>query len=294
MRDIFKDFAQSQFNSVEYNHLNEGWPVYADYDLGYDEKEGKRRIYVVRLAMEPRKTWFYSPLREPALLIEFAQLFNFEQPITSEEAAPKVRDWVKLHGALGANHSYSSIGRTMRVPQRRDDFQWVDEFVWHSMVANRCVRLLAAAKAPDGPNVEELQDIGLKGDIPRQLAKDAEQMVDTVIDMYLRRETFMCRYRLDDGTSIRGPGFLSLLGAMYLQMSNFRDAPTEDIRFCEWCGAVINFEQGDPLPSDAPKGARGKHKTHRNRRFCKEKGGVKDHCKNQYNYNQRKEAKERA
>jgi hypothetical protein len=138
--------------------------------------------------------------------------------------------------------------------------------------------------------MEELQDMGLEGDIPTQLAKDAEQFADEIIDMYLRRETFMCRYRLEDGTSIRGPGFLSLLGAMYLQMSNFRDAPAEDITFCDWCGVVVTFEQGDPLPSDAPKGARGKHKTHSNRRFCKEKHGVKNYCKNKFNYDRRRKA----
>jgi hypothetical protein len=36
--------------------------------------------------------------------------------------------------------------------------------------------------------------------------------------------------------------------------------------------------------SDAPKGARGKHKTHKNREFCKTMDGVKDYCKNQFNY----------
>jgi hypothetical protein len=41
-------------------------------------------------------------------------------------------------------------------------------------------------------------------------------------------------------------------------------------------GSVVTFEQSDSLPSDAPKGARGKHKTHSNRRFCKEKYGVED------------------
>ncbi len=79
-----------------------------------------------------------------------------------------------------------------------------------------------------------------------------------------------------------------MLGALYLQMSNFRDA--EDITYCKWCGEVVNFEQCEPPPSDAPKGAHGKHKTHKNREYCKEKNGVKDYCKNQFNYEQRKKA----
>ena len=56
-------------------------------------------------------------------------------------------------------------------------------------------------------------------------------------------------------------------------------------------GVVVTFEQSDSLPSDAPKGAHGKDKIHSNRRFCKEKYGVEDHCKNQFNYEQRRKAK---
>jgi hypothetical protein len=97
----------------------------------------------------------------------------------------------------------------------------------------------------------------------------------------------MCLSRPDDGTNIRGPGFRSLLGALYLQMSNFRDV--EAIMGCKWCGDVVNFEQGELPPSDALKGARGKHKTHENRESCKAKYGVENYCKNKYNYEPRKE-----
>lgn len=100
----------------------------------------------------------------------------------------------------------------------------------------------------------------------------------------------MERYHLGDGKRVRGPGFLSLLGALYLQMSNFRDA--EEIKYCKWCGDVVDFEQGDPPPSDAPKDTRGKHKTHITREYCKEKYGKTDYCKNQFNYQRRKKAKE--
>ena len=53
---------------------------------------------------------------------------------------------------------------------------------------------------------------------------------------------------------------------------------------------MVNFEQGEPPPSNASKNTRGKHRTHSNREFCKEKHGVKDYCKNQFNYEQRKKA----
>jgi hypothetical protein len=321
MSDIMKTIVESQLNSVEHRHSG-SWPVYGDYDRAEHEEEGKRSIYVVRSDPDPSKTVWYRPLHDPEFLLEFADLFD--RPISSEEAAPIVLYWVKRYGALGANHAYSEIesrrrewsppgGLRMKVHgmldadhaypdidttfSRReclpsDDIQWVDEFVMHSVIANRCWRLLAAAKAPGGPDAEKLrellQDLDVKGDTPAQLAKRAKSVVDAVLNFYLRRETCMERYYLGDGKSFRGPGVLSLLGALYLQMSNFRDA--EDITYCKWCGKVVNFEQGEPTPSDAPKGARGKHKTHKNREYCKEWNGVKDHCKNQFNYEQRKKA----
>jgi hypothetical protein len=73
-------------------------------------------------------------------------------------------------------------------------------------------------------------------------------------------------------------------------MSNFQDA--EEITYCKWCGEVVDFEQEEDPPNDAPKGTRGKHKTHSNREYCKEKYGKKDYCKNQFNYQRRKKAKE--
>ena len=322
-------FADIQLNSVANRHAG-SWPIYGDYDLMGHEEGGKRHIYVVRTDLDPRQTTWYSPLREPVLFIEFAELFD--QPITSEEAAPTALDWVKHYGALGANHAYSeiesrrrewspsdglrlkvhgtlgagqahphvdsrysAIDRTFsgRVWSPPDDIQWVDEFVMHSMIANGCWRLLKAAKAPGGPDAEKLRELlremDVEDDTPARLAKRARSVVDSFLNFYLRRETCVERYHLGNGTSVRGPGFLSLLGALYLQMSNFRDA--EEITYCKLCGEVVTFEQGDPPPSDAPKGTRGKHKTHSNREYCKEKYGVKDYCKNKWHADRRKKAR---
>jgi len=210
---------------------------------------------------------------------------------------------VKVHGKLGAGRDYRFVDSRYFSRERSpippvwpppDDVQWVDEFVEHAQMANLCWRLLKAVKASGGPDVEELRELlrwlGLEyKDTPARLAKRAKSVVDELLNIHLSRETCIRRYHLGEGKTVRGPGFISLLGALYLQMSNFRDA--EDITYCKWCGDVVNFEQGEPPPSDAPKGARGKHKTHRNRRFCKEKDGVKDYCKNQFNYEQRRKAK---
>jgi hypothetical protein len=46
----------------------------------------------------------------------------------------------------------------------------------------------------------------------------------------------------------------------------------------------------ESLPSSmsALRPARGKHKTHKNRECCKSKHGIKDFCKNKFNYELRK------
>jgi hypothetical protein len=300
MSEILKTFAEIQLNSIEHRHEG-GWPVWPDYDLVEHEREGKRQIYVVRSNLDLLQTWFYAPLREPVLFIEFAELFD--RPTASEQAAPKVLDWVKRYGTLGAGQAYSNVeGRysaidwtfSCRLWPHPDDIQSVDEFVMLSVRANRCWRLLKAAKARGGPDAEKLRELlrGLNAedDTPARLANLARSLVDQYLNIYLRKETCVERYPLGHGKSVRGPGFLSLLGALYLQMSNFQDA--EEITYCKWCGEVVDFEKGDRAPSDTPKGTRGKHKTHSNREYCKEKYGKKDYCKNQFNYQRRKKAKE--
>lgn len=241
-----------------------------------------------RLGRNRSDEWVYAPLHEPALFVEFANLFG-DGPVFLDAAPPVVLDWVGRHGVLGVYEGYPTRNGGA-VWGRHDDRESVVGFVRRPVEANRCWRLLAAAKGPDGPNVEKLRELGARGDTPSQLAKWAEKTVDETVDMYLESETCMRRYRRRDGSTFRGPGFHSLLGAMYLQMSNFREAPQESIIFCRWCGDVVAFEEGESPPIDAPNGTRGKHKTHRNRRFCKEKYGIKNYCKNKFNYEWRKKA----
>jgi hypothetical protein len=175
------------------------------------------------------------------------------------------------------------------VQGRFDDREEVLVFVRLAVEANRVLRLYSAATAPGGPNVEKLRDLGIENGTSGRMKQHALDEVDEAIDGHLESETCMRLYRhRDDGKPFRGPGFYSLLGAMWLQMSNLRTAPEEAVKRCRWCGDVITFESGEPPPSDAPKGARGKHKTHSNRKFCKKKHGVENWCKNQYNYHRRK------
>jgi hypothetical protein len=329
--EILKRFVDIQRNSVE-NLYPGSWPVYGDYDLVEYEEGGERHIYVVRSDLDPQQTCWYSPLREPVLFVEFAELFD--RTTASEEAAPTVLDWVKRYGALGANRAYAGIessrgawpppegvqvkvhgtpgaGRDYpfmdslysstdgspvpKVWPPPDDIQWVDEFVSHAQIANLCWRLLKALKARGGPDADELRELlrwlGLEYDeTPARRAIRAKSVVDQLLDIHLSRETCIRRHHLGERKSGRRIGFVSLLGALYLQMSNFRDA--EEITYCKFCGDPIDFEKGEDLPSDALKGTRGKHRTHSNREYCKEKYGKTDYCRNQFNYQRRKKARE--
>ena len=75
-------------------------------------------------------------------------------------------------------------------------------------------------------------------------------------------------------------GFKNLLGAIWLQMAWLLCAD-EGIRRCKLpdCFRVIAFEPGEQPPLDAPKGARGKYKTRKDREFCKDRP-----CKQKYHY----------
>lgn len=300
MSRIHKPFAEAQINSVDSKLPIGGWRVYPSYEVWEYEEGGERDSYVEaantplvedgkRLVPSQSTEWVYAPLHEPNLFIEFATLFG-DGTVYLDEAPPVVLDWVERKGVLGGYATYPTRNGGW-VSERSDERESVMRFVRLSAEANRCLQLIGAVKAPGGPDVEKLRRWNARGDTPDEFAKWAKSFVEETVSMHLENETCVRLYRRRDGTNFRGPGFHSLLGAMYLQMSNFLEAPEKDITFCRWCKEVVAFEEGDPPPSDAPKGARGKHKTHSNRDFCKEKNGVRNYCKNTFHYNLRKDRK---
>lgn len=176
------------------------------------------------------------------------------------------------------------------VTGRSDRREEVMVFVRLAVEANRSLQLFSAATEPGGANVEKLRDLGVTDGTPEEMKKRAMAEIIGTVDKHLENETFTRLYSGKDGKLHREPGFRSLLGALWLQMSNFVVATQGDITRCRWCGDVIALEEskGEPPSSDAPRGTRGKHKTHKNRVFCKEKQGVKDRCKNQWHHDRRK------
>jgi hypothetical protein len=292
-----RDFDAAQKKTVD-TRLRVGyWQVYPQYELWEREEDGEQYAYIEatpipwtkrgkQLVPDRSGVLEYPPLRVSGLFLEFAKLFGDGQSFL-DEAPPVVLDWVSTYGALGVAAWYPTRDGGW-VSGRHDDRESVMQFFRLSVEANRCLSLFAAANAPRGPDVNRLQELGIRGETPRELAETALGRVDETISIHLENETCTRLYRWRDGTTFSGPGFHSLLGALWLQMSNLRNAPEEDIRRCDWCGDIITFEMGEPPPDDAPKGAHGKHKTHSNRRFCVSKNGVENKCKNDFNYAQRK------
>ena len=205
-------------------------------------------------------------------------------------AEEKVLDWVECYGVLGRHATYPDVdGGT--ISGRLDDREDVARFVALSGEAGRCLSLYALATNPEGLDADRLRAWGVKGETLRQLKEQALAEVSDAVDRHLESEACTRLYHKRDGTYMRGPGFHSLLGALWLQMGILFTAPEEDISYCRWCGDVIRFEEGEPPPADAPKGSRGKHRTHSNRAFCEYKYGVKDWCKNAYHADRRRRKK---
>jgi hypothetical protein len=58
---------------------------------------------------------------------------------------------------------------------------------------------------------------------------------------------------------------------------------SQNVKHCELpdCGRVINFMPGEPLPPDAPRGARKVYKTRKDKKFC---DSEKRPCRQNYWY----------
>ncbi len=313
------DFKTAQSKSVDGSLPVGGWQVYPTYKLWWyeEEHEGEEvqrfphfQASRVPLAGHPVPegteehqagyreylvpNWstveVYAPLQIDDLFVQFASLFDGQRvafPLVPETLG-RIRRWIEGYGVLGRFGTYPTPGGGM-VTGRHNDREDAMMFVKRAVEANRMIRLFSAATEPDGPNAEKLRALDVKGDSPEQMKKRAIEEVVDAVDKHLESETFTRLYRSRDGGELfRGPGFYSLLGALWLQMSNLLTAPQENTWRCRWCGDIITAGVGEPLAGDAPRGARGKHKTHKNRKFCKRKRDVEGWCKNQWHDDLRK------
>lgn len=319
-----KEFIEADKKSVDSKLPVGAWVCYPKYRVWYHEAPGDyvdpvearnnpkyaarimERFAYVQAAHVPLETLllnlegsgveFYAPLKMPGLFLEFANLFGEDRVyVEDKDVPPVVLDWVERYGVLGRHATYPKPGEADgTISGRLDDRESVIQFVRLSVEAGRCLRLFSAIRNPAGLDLEALHGMGVgdPGSPAGRLRDRAESEVSDIVSKHLESETCDRLYRRKDGTYLKGPGFHSLLGAMYLQMANLMCASDEAITFCRWCGKVINFEESEPPPADAPKGTRrGKHKTHRTRAYCEYTHGVKDWCKNQYHTDLSRRAK---
>jgi hypothetical protein len=265
--------------------------------------------------LEPGRAgeYVYSPMRAPAQFLEFATVLEGRLPMTftfapddasatelelderanpPQEACKAALDWARAYGVLGRWGCYLDEDGGL-VWGRFDDRESVFHFCRLSKEANLVLRLWNAATDPHGPNDGQLTQLNVSGKTPAQRTKNAKRRVGEIVQKHLETETFVGLYQRSDGTFLQGRAASSLLGYLYMQMSDLMTAPREAVRRCRWCGDIINFSASEPPSSDAPKGTRRKkHKTHSNRLYCKSKAGVENYCKNQYNAARRRIAKE--
>ena len=301
----FEDAADKVVNRV----LREGlWTVYDLYDCDYSVDGrgpcgGSTRVCACagaeggeRLANGVSNT--YAPLMDENLFLSFAQLVEKEQMdtsgvfLTAERlgGVPALADdldteknrkvavrWVEGYGVLGAT------------PHPRHDTWWSDprggtgdtvkRFVYEAWTANRTLRLYEAATAgPDGQAIEEILQV--RGFRSLKQARDAAlDEVDEQIQSRMKQHCFPQSFRRPDGERMRGYGFRSLLGAMWIQMWWLFTENEEQVRRCPWCNGVISFQRGIPPQNPGLKrNVRGKSKTRKDKRFCD------DNCRAKYDY----------
>jgi hypothetical protein len=118
------------------------------------------------------------------------------------------------------------------------------------------------------------------------LLSEALAEVDEQLQSRLERHCFTQVYRRADGTAMLGYGFLSLLGAMWIQMGWLQDASEKDVRRCLWCNKPIAFKQGKPpVDPGRKKNVRGRYKTRVDIEFCPSKDKhYNSKCRSAYNY----------
>lgn len=311
------NFIEAQNKYVDKGSPSGSWQVYPSYKLWWYKEEHGGEVqhfpffeaapvpwvgepmpegtpahqagYKVQVVPERSTVDLYAPLRVDDLFVQFANLFGDGRvdPF-APETIQRVGSWVEGYGVLGRHGTYPTPEGGM-VTGRCDRREEVMVFVRLAVEANRSLQLFSAATEPGGANAEKLRDLGVTDGTTDEMKRQAMTEIVATVDKHLENETFTRLYSDKDGKLHREPGFCSLLGALWLQMSNFVIATQGDITRCRWCGDIIALERkGEPPPSDAPRGTRGKHKTHKNRVFCKEKQGVKDRCKNQWHHDRRK------
>jgi hypothetical protein len=211
--------------------------------------------------------------------------------------------WADENGLLGCSWEEDVVegedptGEKIRVQGdgRRDS---VARFEEAAREVRACLRMYETAKREGPVNLDELSmSLGplpaAFGDVlqPWKRHKTVERpwlygVIGAMVQTRLREHCFpklvtFTRSGNPSGRFGLGYGFKNLLGAIWLLMAQMLDS--QNVKHCELpdCGRVINFMPGEPLPPDAPRGARKVYKTRKDKKFC---DSEKRPCRQNYWY----------
>ena len=109
---------------------------------------------------------------------------------------------------------------------------------------------------------------------PEELEEEALSEVWRRVQRYLETGTYLMPYELEDGSFAEGPGFHSLLGAMWIQMWWLLKAGDTLTRcFRPDCYSVIDYERPSAAyqylgPTVKKSRKRSPYKTRKDKAFC--------------------------
>jgi hypothetical protein len=190
----------------------------------------------------------YEPLRMTGLFLELAGLGG-QTEITREDW----RDWNVRNGLLGGEAEGALDAGWGFCGGPKETFS---RFCEEARSAYEALRLYETTGALDDAGLLKL---GL--------------LVQKKLSRYCRPQV----YRAGSGWVLTWE-FKNLLGAMWLQMAWLMTAPEEDVRRCEWCNGVMDFQPPEELPNEylerIGSGGRKPHKPHSHRKYhegCRQK-----------------------
>lgn len=239
------------------------WPVYENYEIQEQAQDDGEMMGRVVAPCPPSKrrlirnnderqtyyhrweeqddgvAWWYAPLRRPDLLLRLAELGE-SGSLTVDE----MLDWAREFGLLGVD---DDEGRS----------ESLFEFAFAAERVARTLRLYEAADAPGGPDTKALERFGIEGRTAHHLREAALDHVLENVAYHLEDRTYPLPYRSvlkETGETVgfaEGPGFRSLLGAIYIQMW-WLMKQGNTVRRCQrkGCTKTITFEV--PEHSEVP------------------------------------------
>lgn len=283
-------FRKAAEKAVKDEPLWRAWYVYEDYELVevYVSEDYGTEAFALATGSTP--TRLYSPLEDyPDLFLKFARL---EPEGGGHIPIEAMFDWAKKYGLLGAargDHWLKLLPRERVVNVSEGRAESFSHFTRCVQETARTLALFEALKAPKGPDVDTLARMYERGELKssERLEEKALSEIWRKVQRKLETGTYLMPYALEDGSFTEGPGFHSLLGAMWIQMWWLLKAG-DNFTHClrPNCPHIINYGQKEK-PYQGPSAKkktykRGPYKTRKDKVFCS------DNCKQLWRYHERK------